>query len=127
MKIRHLGLALAAGSVLWIAILLLFCSIARAQDWTDSQIADAIYLAEGGEKAKKPFGILSVPCNGYDECRKICLNTIRNNRARFLKQDVYSDYLEFLASRYAPVGAGNDPKNLNINWLKNVRSILERG
>lgn len=96
---------------------------------TDKEIVRAIFLAEGGEKAQYPYGIRSVSCSTQDECRQICLNTIRNNRKRYAKYGYkdYSTYLEFLASRYAPIGAGNDPKNLNKNWLNNVRYFLTRG
>lgn len=98
-----------------------------ADSFTDNQIADAIYLAEGAERAIKPFGILSVKCEGYNDCRCICLNTIRNNRKRYADwgYKLFPTYLEFLASRYAPIGASNDPKNLNVNWLKNVRWFLK--
>ena len=107
-----------------IALLILFPIFCYAQEYTNEQIADAIYLAEGGKKAKKPYGILSVPCENEAECRVICLNTIRNNRKRFKKQDKYTNYLEFLASRYAPINAENDPQGLNHNWLKNVEWFL---
>ena len=85
-------------------------------------------MAEGAEKAKKPFGVLSVPCNGYADCRRICYNTVKNNWIRWINKshnaELYPDYLSFLASRYAPIGAGNDPQNLNRHWLKNVQYFL---
>lgn len=86
-----------------------------------SKIADAIYKAEGGAKAKKPFGILSVPCEGYTDCRRICLNTIRNNYRRWQNAGNPGEYLEFLASRYAPIEA----HPINKNWLPNVKKIME--
>lgn len=89
------------------------------------QIVGAIYRAEGGPRARKPFGILSVPCSGYEECREICYNTVRNNYFRWIRAGRPGDYLEFLARRYAPVGAANDPSGLNRHWLKNVRHFLE--
>jgi hypothetical protein len=100
-----------------------------AHAYPDQEIVNAIYKAEGGKKAKKPFGILSVECSGYDECRQICYNTVRNNRKRYADygHKQYDTYLEFLSSRYAPVGASNDPSNLNKNWLKNVRYFLKTG
>lgn len=120
-------------TITFLIILILFSwcvwQFANASEYTNDQIADAIYLAEGGTKAKKPFGILSVPCNGYADCRKVCLNTIRNNRKRYAEWGYKSfpDYLSFLQSRYAPTEkATNDPLGLNRNWLKNVRAILER-
>jgi len=90
---------------------------------TDDQIADAIYLAEGGELASKPYGILSVFCEGEEDCRVVYLNTIRNNRVRYADYGYkeYDTYLEFLASRYAPIGAENDKTGLNFNWLTNVQ------
>lgn len=119
---------LLCGVILIIVMLacLATCSKSFAMDYTDAQVADAIYHAEGGENAKKPFGILSVSCNGYEECRRICLNTVRNNRKRFSEygHKRYPDYLSFLASRYAPIGAENDPTNLNKNWIKNVKHFL---
>lgn len=105
------------------------CAVSHAADYTNEQIANAIYKAEGGKRAKKPYGILSVKCEGEKECRQVCLNTIKNNRIRYKKhgQRKFGTYLAFLASRYCPVGAGNDPKGLNRHWLKNVTYFLERG
>ena len=105
---------------------LLIASPLCADEWTDNQIVNAIYKAEGGDKAQYPFGIRSVKCEGYNECRQICLNTVRNNHKRYANYGYkqFGTYLEFLASRYAPIGANNDPKGLNKNWLKNVRWFL---
>ena len=88
------------------------------------KIVDAIYLAEGGLPAKRPFGILSVPCRAYDECRRVCLNTVRNNYYRWIDAGMNGPYLEFLASRYAPIGVENDPTGLNKNWISNVRYFI---
>jgi len=104
-------------------ILLLLCGNVWADD---NKLADAIYKAEGGKKAVKPYGILSVTCNSKAECRQICLNTIRNQRKRHKAHDCGLGYLECLARRYAPIGVKNDPSNLNKNWLKNVRYFYRR-
>ena len=115
-----------------IIFILLFFSIvvgiARAEEevYTNDQIADAIYFAEGAEKAVKPFGILSIPCDGYDECRQICVNTIRNQRIRHAKHSCGLTYFECLANRYCPVGANNDPTHLNQYWLSNVKFFLKK-
>lgn len=95
-------------------------------DYTDEEILWAIFKAEGGYKAKYYFGIRSVKYKDFEDAKRICLNTIRNNRKRFLEQNQYKDFIEFLGSRYAPIGAENDPKNLNKNWVKNVRYFLEK-
>lgn len=111
--------------IIFFLLLLAICNISYAQDnYTNQEIANAIYKAEGGKKAKKPFGILSVECNRYKECRQICLNTIKNNRKRY--QDYgykqYDTFLEFLASRYAPIKS----HPLNEYWLKNVLYFLNK-
>jgi hypothetical protein len=92
-----------------------------------NQVVDAIYLAEGGAKTRHPFGILSVKCDGYDECREVCYRTVRNNYHRWIKAGRQGDYIQFLANRYCPVGADNDPKGLNRHWYGNVTRLIERG
>lgn len=89
------------------------------------KIVDAIYKIEGGARTRHPFGILSVACNGYSDCRRVCLATVKNNFRRWEKAGRPGDYLEFLARKYAPIGAENDPGNLNRNWLKNLRRVLK--
>lgn len=102
---------------------------AHADEYQDSEIVEAIYLAEGGKRAEYPYGIRSVKCTGEEECRKICFNTVKNNRVRYAEygQQRYSDFILFLASRYCPLNAGNDKKGLNKNWIKNVIFFLEKG
>ena len=90
------------------------------------RLSQAIYKAEGGLKAKKPYGILSVPCEGKADCGKICRNTIRNNLKRWDKAGRKEPYLEFLARRYAPQGVKNDPNGLNRHWLGNVSSLYNK-
>jgi hypothetical protein len=97
---------------------------AQAQEPSYSAITDAIYAAEGGRQAIKPFGVLSVPCSDYADCRRVCYNTVRNNHRRWIKAGRPGEYLRFLQKRYAPIGAENDPKNLNDNWYRNVKRGL---
>jgi len=101
-------------------------------DTEDKQqmLADAIYWAEGGLQATYSYGIKSVRCNGEQECRRICLNTIRNNLGRYQKSGRSGtvSYLEFLQERYCPTqGAGlsQKEKELNSNWLGNVKWFME--
>lgn len=113
-----------------------FPTISFAQQYSDDEIADAIWKAEGCDKyCDYLFGIRSVNyktggsyADDYKEARRITLNTIRNNRKRYAKygHETHATFLEFLSSRYAPIGAKNDPRGLNKNWLKNVQFFLER-
>lgn len=113
-----------------LALILLFSQLNRpafAENPPDfNRLVDAIYRAEGGAKAKKPFGILSVPCSGYSDCRKVALNTVRNNWKRWEAGThgaaKHRTYLDFLGSRYCPVGAGND-NGTNRFWVRNVSAI----
>lgn len=105
------------------------------------RLANAIYWAEGGAKTNFPFGIKSIKCEGYYECRRICENTISNNIRRYqrhkrmglveksyrVSENPRTTYLEFLQSRYCPT-SGNlsaSEKALNGHWLKNVIWFLE--
>lgn len=89
---------------------------------TDSDIANAIYRLEGGTKAKAPYGILSIKVRDAQHARKICLNTIRNSRARWLKAGKPGNELDFLADRYCPPSA--DPVG-NRRWKINIHKMTK--
>lgn len=103
-----------------------FLFVGCAQAYSNNEIADAIFWAEGGYKTNYPYGIRSVNCEGYKDCRKVTLNTIRNSRRRYknMQEKQNRGLLSYLASRYAPIGASNDPGNLNSHWQKNVTWFL---
>jgi len=93
----------------------------KEHNYTDEQIADAIFLAEGGYNANFLYGIVSVEYKDEADARRICINTINNNRKRYADYGYkqYNTYLEFLQSRYCPIGCDND-KGDNKHWLGNV-------
>lgn len=99
--------------------LFLSCSAVAA---TDEQIADSIWKLEGGAKAKAPYGILSMKVRDAAHARKICLNTIRNSRTRWIKAGRPGDELDFLANRYCPPSA--DPVG-NRNWKRNIHKLTK--
>lgn len=99
---------------------LLFTISALAQ--SDEQIADSIFRLEGGPKAKAPYGILSVKVRSTEHARQVCLATIRNNRARWIKAGRPGDYLDFLADKYCPTSC--DAVG-NRNWKKNIHKLLK--
>ena len=86
------------------------------------KVADAIYRAEGGARAKVAYGVLSVKVRNAQEARQVCLNSVMNSRARWEKAGRPGDWLEFMAARWIPVSA--DPVG-HRNWLRNVRAILK--
>lgn len=91
------------------------------KSYTAEQIADAIFLAEGGTKTKYPYGILTKYKTTTP--RQACINTINHALRDWNGQ---GDFIEFLGSRYCPVGASNDPQGLNKNWVKNVKYFLTK-
>ncbi len=110
----------------WCLIFACISGRAHAEVYDSEAIADAIYVAEGGVKAKKPYGVLAVICSNHQECREICLNTIENTFTRWQAEGSQGDFLEVLARRYAPIGVKNDPGGLNRHWLGNVRYYLAK-
>lgn len=86
-----------------------------------NRLALAIWHAEGGKKAKVSHGILSVKTRNP---KQTCLNTITRTWDRWEEAGQPGDFVDYLGARYAPVGAKNDPRGLNKNWPRNVRSRL---
>jgi len=94
---------------------------ARASELpSDEIIANAIYKAEGGTKTSHPYGILAH--YKHTTPRQACINTIRHAKKDWNGK---GNFINFLASRYAPIGAKNDPSNLNVNWIRNVNYYLK--
>ena len=107
--------------LIFLGLLLLVLFIIKAPTYSDpdKQLCDAIFLAEGGDRATYLYGIRSVEYKDKAEAREICLRTVKNSRSRYAQIREQLPFLEFLASRYCPV----DKKN----WLKNVLYFLEKG
>ncbi|MCD6155478.1 MAG: hypothetical protein J7J32_00280 [Candidatus Atribacteria bacterium] len=85
----------------------------------------AIREAERG-RAGFEFGIVKVKNTDLKtQCEYAC-ETIKNNFSRFKAQRKERDFIAYLGKRYAPIGAENDPDNLNRNWVHNVRWFYER-
>lgn len=99
------------------------CFPASAAELSREQVgalASAIYRAEGGDKARVPYGVLSVRVSGKEEARQVCERSIVNNYARWQKAGKPSDFIGFMADRWCPASA--DPRG-NVNWKNNVRKI----
>ena len=109
--------------VLWLVgfAVIFLCSVARAEEYTDDQIATAIYYAEGGAKTSFPYGILTH--YKHTTPRQACINTIRHARKDWNGK---GEFLEFLQKRYCPINCDND-NGTNKFWLKNVKYFLRKG
>lgn len=82
------------------------------------RLATSILKAEGNPN----YGIISKNIKGHN-FRKACIQTIQN---RIHLWDGSGDFISYLGSSYAPIGAKNDPNNLNKNWVKNVTYFYRR-
>lgn len=93
---------------------------AKPITYTNEQIANAIYKAENSKA--HPYGILAH--YKHTTPRQACLNTIKSAQKRFAKQTKEKDFIHFLSLTYCPIGASNDPRGLNKNWVRNVKYFL---
>ena len=91
-------------------------------------MAEAVKFAENN---KKNHGVLSVKTTNPSA---IVNESVANNLDRFMKghpsNENYDNsqtprFVDFMQQRWAPIGAPNDPKNLNQNWAPNVRHYLQ--
>jgi hypothetical protein len=109
-------------------LLLLVCGGAWAESvggYDVERLATAIYHAEGGANTRHPYGILAKYKTTTP--RQACINTIRSKHREWVALGAKGDYLRYLQSRYAPIGASNDPTGLNAHWLGNVARLYEKG
>ena len=110
------------------------CRVAHAQTliygYTLNQWADAIRRSEG----TPTYGIKETKttrCRTEASCRLVCLRTVANNAERFRLYGFreYPQFIEWLASRYAPtIGGGlkESERRLNQNWIHNVSYWLKK-
>ena len=108
-------------AIICIALISCLYGVARGQDYdySNKQIANAIFKAENSKN--HPYGILAH--YKHTTPRQACLNTIAHARRDWNGK---GEFLVFLRDRYCPLKASNDPKGLNINWLKNVKYYLNK-
>ena len=131
-RIRTGILLVMTGAVLAIIFLMCSCSMADTvvikQDniagYSLNQWANAIYIAEGGQKTRHPYGILAT--YKHTTARQACINTIKSKYKQWVKIGRHGAFIAFLASKYCPVGCDNDV-GTNRYWVKNVSYWLERG
>jgi len=87
-------------------------------DYRD-KIVKAIFIAEGGNKTKYPYGIKSIKTSNP---KKICENTVSNNYIRWQRAGKTNDFIIFLADKYCPQSVDYQG---NINWKKNVKKLVD--
>jgi hypothetical protein len=99
----------------------------------------ALRIAEG-RTSHYQFGILDTRARNYTERLNECCATIRNHLCSYtgnpltrahsatgVRRVAYSDaFITTFGHIYCPVGADNDPRGLNRNWIGNVISEYDR-
>lgn len=85
-------------------------------------IASAVKKAENNGRN---HGVLSVSTANEGEASQVLDNSIYNNFVRWHEAGRPGKFIDFMQQRWAPIGAKNDPKNLNKNWSPNVRKALQ--
>ena len=98
----------------------LLAVLATAGHPNPEKLADAICRAEGGAKARCPYGVLSVRVKDAADARRITINSIQNNWKRWERAGKPGEFISFMADRWCPVSA--DPIG-NRNWKRNVKAI----
>lgn len=91
--------------------------------YSNEQIVNAIFKAEGEYKAVYLYGIKNIKYKNEREARQICLNSVRNGRTRWIKAGKPYDLIIFIGLKYCPPKA----HPLNSNWVRNVKYILQKG
>ena len=106
--------------VVFVISFLLLASTAFASETKfESSLLNSIRKAEGN----KNYGVISVKCKDGKDCRKVALNTIRNQYRRFAEENKVA-FLKSLAERYCPIGSNTDDGTC-VNWFPNVLSNVE--
>lgn len=87
------------------------------------QMAHAVKVAENNGRN---HGVLSVKTANSGEASKVLNDSIYNNFVRWDQAGRPGKFIDFMQHRWAPIGASNDPRNLNKNWAPNVRGALQQ-
>lgn len=115
----------------FLALTAVFLAQGYSEAWeAPESLLQAIYRAEGGEKAKAPYGLIhSSWC--MDEpgwCKYYANEVIRVHRKRWERAGNPGDWIEYLGSKWAPTqGVSDWESSYNKNWIRNVRFFLNKG
>lgn len=100
------------------AAIMIAAVTSQAQEYSDNAIAAAIFKQE--DSIKYPYGIKSIDTRGDAAyAKKICLNTIRHNRAKWIAAGSPGDFIAFMARTYTTTQ--------RREWIHNVNFFLQKG
>ena len=93
----------------------------------DPALLQAVVTAEGNILKAVQCSIPTVQTRS--EALRILARSAAHAMTDYIKSsDQYrAEFVAFWGDRWAPVGAANDPKGLNANWIQNVRKLWAAG
>lgn len=98
---------------------------AAANHWgLDPSLVNAVVQAEGGIA----HILTAVQCSTksvqtIEEALEITCRSATHRMWEYVKTHCGVQYVEYFGSQWAPIGVENDPHNLNVNWVPNVKKF----
>ncbi len=76
-----------------------------------------------------PYGIMAhyKHTTPLEACRNTVLHKYNDYKRLKATKGLKTPFIDYLADRYAPIGAKNDPRGLNRYWKSNVAAGLKKG
>ena len=101
----------------------------------DPDFLKSLRRVENGGPGRE-FGVLSIPAPTYHDQARVAAESVKRNLERFRREGgepidpatgrYTSGFIRFFSSRYAPIGASNDPRGLNRFHAGNlIRAYLK--
>lgn len=95
---------------------------AVAAHWgLDPQLLQAVVRAEGDIIKAVRITVPSVTTR--QQALEILARSATHRMWEYVKAHSAPGYVEYFASKWAPLGVANDPTNLNANWARNVLAL----
>ena len=85
----------------------------------DAALIQAVVIAEGDILRAVQCSLPTIATR--EEALRVTCRSAAHALSDYVKANAGPAFVAFWGNRWAPVGAANDPVNLNKNWPKNVR------
>ena len=93
-----------------------------------TRLVGAIITAEGGTSDALIKAVnKSVGSASFQDAIDITCRSIAHALIDYAEPTLPGAFVSFLAARWAPIGAANDPTKLNQNWIHDVTVSLSQG
>jgi hypothetical protein len=101
---------------------------ARAKHFgVDAALVQAVILAEGGRAAIVKAVQCSIPSiTTYEGAVDVVCRSAAHHLSAYVSAHDPEGFVAFWGAQWAPVGAKNDPTDLNRNWPLNVLRLWKR-